>query len=310
LTPNRYETELATGIKLTDRDAWRTAAEKLIEKLHLKACLITLDREGMYLAERGGRSQYLPTSPREVFDVTGAGDVVLTFFGVLAAAGLSFASAAAIANLAAGVEVSRLGTEIISREDLVRAMQPSHSSHEAKILSARELDGALERERRAGRKIVFTNGCFDLLHPGHLQILGFSRAQGDLVVVGLNSDRSVRELKGAERPIHGAADRARLLAALEMVKYVVIFDDPRAEEIVRRVRPDVLVKGEDYRGQTVDGQTFVESYGGRVALAPLLKGHSTSSTVARLRKSEIGAKARMVAGGTDVARARKPEPRA
>src|SRR5579863_1286329 len=290
LTPNRYETERATGIKLTDRDAWRTAAEKLIDQLQLKACLITLDREGMYLAERGGRSQYLSTSPREVFDVTGAGDIVLTFFGMLAAAGLSYASAAAIANLAAGLEVSRMGAEIISREDLVRALQPAYSSHEVKILSARELDGALARERRAGRKIVFTNGCFDLLHAGHLQILGFSRAQGDLVVVGLNSDRSVRQLKGADRPIHAAADRARLLAALEMVKYVVIFDDTRAEEIIRRVRPDVLVKGEDYHGQIVDGQSFVESYGGRVALAPLLKGHSTSITVARLRNANEGSR--------------------
>jgi D-beta-D-heptose 7-phosphate kinase/D-beta-D-heptose 1-phosphate adenosyltransferase len=291
LTPNRYETELATGIKLIDRDAWRAAAEKLIEKLKLKACLITLDREGMYLAEHGGRSQYLPTAPREVYDVTGAGDVVLTFFGFLAAAGLGFASAAAIANLAAGIEVARLGTEIISREDLVRALQPAHASHEAKILSNRELAIVLDRERRAGRKIVFTNGCFDLLHAGHLQILGFSRAQGDLLVVGLNSDRSVRALKGPDRPIHSAADRARLLAALEMVAYVVIFDDPCAEEIIRRVRPDVLVKGEDYRGQTVDGQVFVESHGGRVALAPLLAGHSTSATVARLRSPKGGAKA-------------------
>lgn len=289
LTPNRYETERATGIKLIDRDAWRTAAEKLIEKLKLKACLITLDREGMYLAEEGGRSEYLPTSPREVYDVTGAGDVVLTFFGFLTAAGLGFASAAGIANLAAGIEVARLGTEIISREDLVRALQPAHSSHEAKILSQRELVIALDRERRSGRKIVFTNGCFDLLHAGHLQILGFSRAQGDLLVVGLNSDRSVRELKGPDRPIHNAADRSRLLAALEMVAYVVIFDDARAEEIIRRVSPDVLVKGEDYRGQVVDGQTFVESHGGRVVLAPILAGHSTTATVARLRKTKSSA---------------------
>ncbi len=290
LTPNRFETETATGIKLTDRDAWRVASEMLIEKLDLKACLITLDRDGMYLAERGGHNTYVPTAPRDVYDVTGAGDVVLTFLGFLAAAGLGFPAAAKIANLAAGIEVGRLGTEIISREDMARALQPDHQRHESKILSDEELIVALERERRAGRTIVFTNGCFDLLHAGHLQILGFSRAQGDVLVVGLNSDRSVRELKGPERPVYGANDRARLLAALEMVGYVAVFDDVRAEEIIRRVRPDVLIKGEDWRGKALDGQEFVESYGGRIVLAPLLQGHSTTWTIARMRAAEAGDK--------------------
>ncbi len=285
LTPNRYETERATGMKLTDRDAWRAAGEKLIKKLGLQACLITLDRDGMYLAERGGRGTYIPTAPREVYDVTGAGDIVLAFFGFLIAAGMSFPSAAEIANLAAGIEVGRLGTEIISREDIARALQPAHASYEAKIVAESELKVALDRERRAGRKIVFTNGCFDLLHAGHLQSLGFARAHGEVLVMGLNSDRSVRAIKGPERPIHNAADRARLLAALEMVGYVVVFDDERAERIIRQVRPDVLIKGEDWRGKTVDGQVFVEGYGGRVVFAPLLEGHSTTSTIARMRSN-------------------------
>ena len=289
LTPNRHETELATGTKLTDRQAWRVAAEKLIDKLDLQACLITLYRDGMYLAERGGHNTYIPTAPRDVVDVTGAGDVVLTFFGFLIAAGLGLPSAAKIANLAAGIEVGRLGTEIISSEDLARALRPVHQSHESKILSNQELAVTLDRERRAGRKIVFTNGCFDLLHAGHLQTLGFALTQGDVLVVGLNSDQSVRLLKGADRPVHKVADRARMLAALEMVDYVAVFDDVRAESIIRRVRPDVLIKGEDYRGKTVDGQKFVESYGGRVVLAPLLEGHSTSATITRMRTAEAAA---------------------
>jgi D-beta-D-heptose 7-phosphate kinase / D-beta-D-heptose 1-phosphate adenosyltransferase len=283
LTPNRYETELATGIKLIDRDAWRTAAERLVRKLGLDACLITLDRDGMYLAERGGRDSYIPTTPREVYDVTGAGDVVLTFFGLFAIAGLSFSSAAAMANLAAGIEVGRLGTEIISREDLARALNPAHKGYERKILSATELREALQRERRAGRRIAFTNGCFDVLHAGHLQMLSFARAQGDLLVVGLNSDRSVSALKGPDRPVYRADDRARMLAALEMVDYVVLFEETRAERTIRSVRPDVLVKGEDWRGQRLDGQALVESYGGRVVLAPVLAGHSTTATIARIR---------------------------
>ncbi len=283
LTPNRFETETATGMRLNDRAAWRSAAETLVKQLDLKACLITLDRDGMYLAERGGADTYIPTTPREVYDVTGAGDVVLTCFGLMAAAGLSFASAAAIANLAAGIEVGRIGTEIISREDLALALKPAHDSYERKILSGDELTDALERDRRAGHRIVFTNGCFDLVHAGHLHLLGFARAQGDRVVVGLNGDRSVRALKGAGRPINQVGDRARMLAALALVDYVVVFEETRAERVIRSVRPDILVKGEDYRGQVVDGQRFVESYGGQVVLAPLLEGHSTTSTVAQMR---------------------------
>jgi D-beta-D-heptose 7-phosphate kinase/D-beta-D-heptose 1-phosphate adenosyltransferase len=283
LNPNRFETETATGMKLTDRDAWRKAAESLIRRHALSACLITLDRDGMYLAERGGKSSYIPTTPRDVYDVTGAGDVVLSVFGLLAIAGLSFSAAASLANIAAGIEVGRLGTEIISREDLARALAPAHDGYERKIVSGDELERALEHERRAGRRIAFTNGCFDLLHAGHLQILGFARAQADLLLVGINSDRSVRAIKGDDRPVYEAGDRARMLAALELVDYVVVFDDPRAEGIIRRVRPDVLIKGEDWRGSVVDGQDFVEAHGGRVVLAPLLAGHSTTATIARVR---------------------------
>jgi D-beta-D-heptose 7-phosphate kinase/D-beta-D-heptose 1-phosphate adenosyltransferase len=283
LTPNRYETELATGIRLTDRGAWRAAAEQLLEQLELEACLITLDREGMYLAERGGASTYIATTPRDVYDVTGAGDIVLTFFGLFAAAGLSFESAAGIANIAAGLEVGRLGTEIISRDDLAQALNPTRNGYERKIIDETELRARLERERQAGRRIVFTNGCFDLLHCGHLQLLSFAREQGDLLVVGINSDRTVRALKGASRPVYNAAERARLLAALEMVDYVVVFDDIRAEKITRTVRPDILVKGDDWRGQKIDGQDFIEARGGRVMLAPILAGHSTTATLERMR---------------------------
>jgi D-beta-D-heptose 7-phosphate kinase/D-beta-D-heptose 1-phosphate adenosyltransferase len=265
LTPNRHETEVATGVRLTDRGAWRSAAETLVRKLDLDACLITLDRDGMYLAERGGRDTYVPTAPREVYDVTGAGDVVLSVFGTFTIAGLGFSSAATIANLAASIEVTRIGTEVITREDLARALAPSHETYERKIHSIDELKTALDRERHAGRRIAFTNGCFDLLHAGHIQALAFARAQADLLVVGLNSDRSVRELKGDSRPI-----------------YVAVFDETRAEKIIRAVKPDVLIKGEDWRGKRVDGQAFVEARGGRVALAPLLGGRSTSATIDRM----------------------------
>jgi D-beta-D-heptose 7-phosphate kinase/D-beta-D-heptose 1-phosphate adenosyltransferase len=289
ITPNRYETEMATGMRLNDRDAWRAAGAHLVEKLGLEACLITLDRDGMYLAERGGASTYIATAPREVYDVTGAGDVVLSTFGLFAIAGLGYPSAARLANLAASIEVTRLGTEVISREDLARALAPSRDGYERKILSHEELKAALARERRAGRRIAFTNGCFDVLHAGHVQLLSFARAQADALVVGLNSDRSVRTIKGEGRPVYPAAERARILAAMEPVDYVVVFDEPRAEKIVRVVKPDVLVKGEDYRDKVVDGRDFVESYGGHVVLAPILHGHSTTETIAKLLKSRDAA---------------------
>ncbi|MGZ6227268.1 MAG: adenylyltransferase/cytidyltransferase family protein, partial [Candidatus Binataceae bacterium] len=226
-------------------------------------------------------------------------------FGLFAIAGLSFASAARLANLAAGIEVSRLGTEIISREDLARALNPGPESAQRKIVSVEELRPTLERQRSAGRRVVFANGCFDLLHAGHIEMLSFARAQGDSLVVGLNSDRSVRLIKGDSRPIYPAAERALILAALEVVDYVVVFDETRAERIVRAVRPDVLVKGEDWRDKIVDGQSFVESYGGRVALAPLLPGYGTTLTVERLQ-----AAAPPRAAGAELALKRaKPKPR-
>jgi D-beta-D-heptose 7-phosphate kinase/D-beta-D-heptose 1-phosphate adenosyltransferase len=283
LTPNRYETEVATGVPMTGEKAWRQAAQKLIKGLGLKACLITLDRDGVYIAERGGAAIHIPTAPRAVYDVTGAGDVVLAVFGLFYAAGLRFSAAAALANLAAGLEVSRLGTEVVSRADLMTALEGGHRAFTRKIMSVEELRQALDRDRKAGRKIAFTNGCFDLLHSGHVESLNLARAQADTLVVGINSDRSVRALKGDGRPIYPAADRVRMLAALECVDYVVVFDDTRAEKIIREVCPDVLVKGEDWRGKRIDGGAFVKAHGGRVVFAPTLPGHGTTGTIARIR---------------------------
>ena len=283
ITPNRFETEKATGIRLDCEGAWHAAATQLIDRLDLKACLITLDRNGMYLLERDGQGHYIPTSPRDVYDVTGAGDVVLTVFGFFAASGEPLLSAAFSANAAAGIEVSLHGAEVISREALERSLSSEDDIFERKILPIEELVDAVDRERMLGRRIVFTNGCFDLLHTGHLRTLSFARSQGEVLVVALNSDESVRRLKGPDRPVCKAAERARLLAALEIVDYVVIFDGLRAENTIRALRPDFLVKGEDFRNLTVDGQEFVESYGGSVIYSPILDGLSTTRMIERVR---------------------------
>jgi D-beta-D-heptose 7-phosphate kinase/D-beta-D-heptose 1-phosphate adenosyltransferase len=283
LTPNRYETERATGLKLSDPEGWQTATQKLINELDLNACLVTLDRDGMFLAGRDGTALHISTSPREVYDVTGAGDVVLAMFGLFVIAGSEMEAAARLANVAAGLEVGKQGAAVISRIELAQALQRAHHGSAGKILPLQELLAALERRRMEGLRIAFTNGCFDLLHAGHVESLEFARSQGDLLVVALNDDNSVRQIKGEGRPIYPAADRARLLAALEAVDYVVIFNEPRAEQIIRAVRPDVLVKGEDWQGKTVDGADFVQGYGGKIVLARLLEGRGTSLTIDRLR---------------------------
>jgi D-beta-D-heptose 7-phosphate kinase / D-beta-D-heptose 1-phosphate adenosyltransferase len=285
LTPNRYETERATGLKLSAPEAWHPAARRLIDDLGLDACLVTLDRDGMFLAGRDGSAHHIRTAPREVYDVTGAGDVVLAIFGLFLIAGAEMELAAKLANVAAGLEVGKQGAAVISRAELAQALRRAHHGSAGKILGLGELLPILERRRSEGLRIAFTNGCFDLLHAGHVESLEFARSQGDLLVVGLNDDASVRQIKGEGRPVYAAADRARLLAALEAVDYVVIFDDPRAEKIIGAVRPDILVKGEDWQGKTVDGADFVQSYGGKVVLAKLLQGRATSATIERMRRS-------------------------
>ncbi|HZY59489.1 MAG TPA: bifunctional heptose 7-phosphate kinase/heptose 1-phosphate adenyltransferase [Candidatus Binataceae bacterium] len=286
MTPNRYETERATGIGLEDPKAWPLAARKLVEDLELSSCLITLDRDGMFLAGRDGTAIHISTAPREVYDVTGAGDVVLATFGLFLIAGADPEIAARLANAAAGLEVGKQGAAVVSRAELAAALAQSLTGSRGKVLTLAELLPVLEGRRREGLRVCFTNGCFDLLHAGHIESLEFARAQGDLLVVGLNSDASVRQIKGEGRPVYPAADRARILAALEAVDYVVIFDEVRAENIIRAVRPDVLVKGEDWQGKVVDGSEFVQSYGGRVILAKLLEGRATSGTIQRLRNAQ------------------------
>jgi D-beta-D-heptose 7-phosphate kinase / D-beta-D-heptose 1-phosphate adenosyltransferase len=279
LTPNRFESEHATGVSMAEPGGWPAAARKLIDGLELTTCLLTLDRDGMFLAERNGTALHIETTPRDVYDVTGAGDVVLATFGLFLIAGLSGADAARIANVAASLEVAKQGATVVSRDELVLALRANSVASNRKILSIPELQAELLRHRHAGRKICLTNGCFDLLHAGHLELLEFAQTQGDLLIVAINSDGSVRQIKGVERPIYSATDRARILAALEAVDYVVIFDAPRAEDIVRSIRPDVLIKGEDWAGKTVDGGEFVRSYGGRVVFAPLMEGRATTRTI-------------------------------
>lgn len=286
LLPNRSEAEAATGVKLDQEEGYVKAAEKLIKELSLKSVVIKLDREGLFYATADGQRKHVTTRARDVADVTGAGDMVAAMVAMGMAGGMALSQAAELANLAAGVEVSRQGAAAISRAELVDELRSHSDPLAAKIKTREQLLEALAERRKRGEKIAFTNGVFDLLHLGHMGLIRHAREQADCLVVGVNSDRSARELKGPGRPINSEQVRARVLAALTDVDYVVIFGEVSVRPLVEMVRPDVLVKGGDYDKTGVVGHEFVESYGGRVELAPEVEGLSTSELIRRIAQSD------------------------
>ena len=282
ITPNRFETKLSTGIKITDVNSMKSAGRKLLEENLFEYVIITADKDGMFLYSRDGKCKLIPTVPKDVYDVSGAGDMVLSVFGFVVGSKNSFEDAAMIANVAAGVEVGKVGAVPISKSEILSELMGGSNPLYTKIKVLDELEEILNRHRKENKKIVFTNGCFDILHVGHIEYLKFSRRQGDVLVIGLNTDRSVREQKGDKRPFVSEDERARLISALEDVDYVILFDDLTPEKLIRRVKPDVLVKGEDWKEKGVVGREFVESYGGKVILAPLVKDVSTTDIVSRI----------------------------
>jgi D-beta-D-heptose 7-phosphate kinase/D-beta-D-heptose 1-phosphate adenosyltransferase len=282
MTPNRLEAGLAVGRSLQGTGQALEAAAVLREQLDLEAAIITLDKDGMALVHRDGRRQVFPTRPRQVYDITGAGDMVLAVLGMALAAGADYEPAIRLANVAGGLEVEKIGVATVSRDEILRDLLragPEHGPRMEKLLQRDILRQEIDSRRRLGQRVAFTNGCFDVLHAGHVQYLQEARAQADLLVVGLNSDDSVRSLKGAGRPVNPVEARAMVLAGLEAVDYVTIFDELTPLKLIQAVRPDVLIKGTDYKKDEVVGADFVESYGGRVHLVPVRNGYSTTRTL-------------------------------
>lgn len=278
ITPNKQEAEQATDITLNDDESYRRAADRLFEQLACERVIITRGSEGMSLFEQDDLEIHVPAEEIEVFDVTGAGDTVLATLGWVFGAGEPPLLALQLANIAGARTVEHLGTAVISRKDLFTFHEESRPEAD-KIVDLDQIGTIVEHERKTGKSIVFTNGCFDLLHCGHIQSLEFASNQGNVLVVGVNADRSVEELKGETRPVQNENDRARILASLEMVDYVVIFSGETPIDVIQAVTPDVLVKGEDWKGKDVVGQDIVESHGGRVAFAPLKDGYSTTNLI-------------------------------
>ena len=278
--PNRHELVAAAGVSLNTDEEIVGAARKLMSMHQIDAMLVTCGKDGMVLVEETACHR-LSATAREVYDVTGAGDTVSAVLSAALASGASLVEGAVLANEAAGIVVGKVGTAVVGGYELTRALFDRDTVERSKVLPLELALDRVGRWRRNGLKVGFTNGCFDLLHPGHISLLKHARGACDRLVVGLNSDASVRRSKGSGRPVQEAEARSTVLVALADVDLVIVFDEDTPLRVIEAIRPDVLVKGADYRVDEVVGGDFVESSGGKVVLAPLVAGHSTSATIAR-----------------------------
>jgi D-beta-D-heptose 7-phosphate kinase/D-beta-D-heptose 1-phosphate adenosyltransferase len=287
ITPNRKELVDATRRTVTTQAELAAAAAELARSVNSKAVLVTMSEEGMLLYTRTAASVHVPAYSVKVRDVSGAGDTVVAVLALMLATGADFEAAMRTANAAASVVVGKRGTATVLAAELRARILPTAAlaAEEKIVFDWRELEEPLSQWRAQDLRIGFTNGVFDLLHPGHIKVLAEARAACDRLVVGINSDASVRRLKGEGRPVQSEHARAEVLAALEAVDLVVVFEKNTPIDLIRRVRPNVLIKGSDYKGKQVVGRGLVEANGGKVILVDLVQGHSTTGIVRRTRKA-------------------------
>ncbi|MGY8768998.1 MAG: D-glycero-beta-D-manno-heptose 1-phosphate adenylyltransferase [Pirellulales bacterium] len=283
---NRIETEMATGLKLNSPEDATAAGQRLCEQLNIESVIVTLDSDGMALVESSGTTSHFPTEARSVYDITGAGDMVLAMLGACLGSGLSKENAVRLSNVAAGLEVEKAGVAVIPLAEIEAELTDKRKPGNKKVVTQDQIQRIAEEHRRRGQRIVFTNGCFDLLHYGHVTNLTESSHMGDLLVVGLNSDQSVSDLKGPERPIISENERAAMLAALSCVAYVVVFDEETPYDLIAAVRPDILVKGGHYVKEEIPGYDILQSYGGEVRLVDIVGGFSTTEIIKKVSVSE------------------------
>jgi D-beta-D-heptose 7-phosphate kinase / D-beta-D-heptose 1-phosphate adenosyltransferase len=286
VTPNREELSIASGTRCNDTDAAATAAMRVLKESGIDSAVVTLDRDGAIVVARG-ESEHVPTIPRSVYDNTGAGDAVLSMLAAAIAAGAELRDAARLANVSGGLEVEKFGCVPIKADEVLADLRLSERSENGKLCSCDELIAELTLRRDRGESVAFTNGCFDILHAGHVDFLKRCRREASLLVVGLNADASIRRLgKGDDRPINPFEDRAAVLSALECIDYVVGFEEDTPENLIRSIKPDVLAKGEDWAQKGIVGGDFVKKNGGKVVLIPLVKGRSTTSVIERIRNTK------------------------
>ncbi len=282
LTPNKKEAEIASGITIKDDDSLKQALKKLHNIASLEIPMITLSEDGIAILDDNNEVVIKPTVAREVFDVTGAGDTVLASLGYYLAQGKDIQSAMEFANLAAGVVVGKIGSATATIEEIEEYKSSLHkSSIESHIKTFEQIEKTVQRLKKQNKKIVFTNGCFDILHRGHVSYLDIAKSFGDVLILGLNSDDSVRRLKGENRPINCEDDRGYILAALESVDYVVKFSEDTPYDLISIVQPDILVKGGDYEGKEVVGSSIAKE----VKLVQFIDGKSTTKTINKIKAS-------------------------
>ncbi len=291
VTPNAKELEAVYGDSVSDKEQLIQAMRSVLSRYNLEWLVVTRGPLGMCLTNQNEAPIFIPTLARQVYDVSGAGDTVIATLALSIGSGFSFPDGAKIANLAAGIVVGKVGTQPINLFELKASLQSTGvdaltSNVMQKIASRPAAVIQIDAWKASGQKIVFTNGCFDLLHPGHIHLLHQAKDLGDRLIVGLNSDASVRRIKGPDRPVLSEIDRASLLGSLQCVDMIVLFEEDTPDEVIRVLRPNVLVKGAGYRKEEVAGGEIVTSYGGEIILMPLLEGYSSTS----IRKKILQAK--------------------
>jgi D-beta-D-heptose 7-phosphate kinase/D-beta-D-heptose 1-phosphate adenosyltransferase len=290
ITPNRKEAAQAAGIAITDAESLKRAAGIVQERAGVDRLVVTCGPDGMVLFEKGKEPQTIRSEARQVFDVSGAGDTVIAVLGLALAAGADWVEAAGMANAAAVIVVGKVGTATVSRMELALALVSVGTGLLEKLKDIDELEALAAEIRKRGQRIVLTNGCFDFLHAGHLNLFSASRRLGDVLVVAIDDDESVRAIKGPGRPVIGARERVRTLCALDAVDYVVVFSGKDPEKLIDRLRPDVLTKGGNYGLGDVVGRERVEAYGGRVELIPVTEGLSSRAVIDSIRREPVTGK--------------------
>ena len=285
ITPNKREASLASHVEITDDHSLIQAAEVLLEKVKMEKLLITCGKDGMVLFEKNASPYRIFTEVRQVFDVSGAGDTVLAVLGLALATGADFQQAASLANTAAGIVVGKIGTATVTQKELASALAPDEAEMSRKYKDISQIDPLVSELRKKGKRIVLTNGCFDLIHQGHIRLLSESKKLGDILIVAIDDDLSVRKLKGPGRPIINQSNRVRILSAFDTVDYVVVFSSDELLNLIERIRPDILTKGSNYSAEEVYGHKLVEKHGGMVKLISITEDVSSSDIIKSIRNS-------------------------
>jgi D-beta-D-heptose 7-phosphate kinase/D-beta-D-heptose 1-phosphate adenosyltransferase len=288
LTPNKKEAALASGVEINDQPSLERAAGKIFEKAGLGSLLITCGKDGMVLFEKNKAPYHVMAEARQVFDVSGAGDTVLAVLGLAIASGASTQDSVMIANTAAGIVVGKVGTATVSKQELLSAMKKDGHGFPVKYKDLSELRPLIKDLKKKGKRLVLTNGCFDILHPGHIMLFSKSKHLGDILIVAIDDDESVKTLKGPGRPVINAKERVRIICALGTVDYVVVFSSRNLIKLIEIIQPDVLTKGSNYSTAQVFGRERVEALGGQVILIPVTEDISSTRIIDTIKHGEQG----------------------